>query len=55
MVRFFSSDPFYSKYVQLPGADSQVLPQIRNNPKFWPYFKDALGVLDGSHFASVPP
>jgi hypothetical protein len=55
MVQFFSSDPFYSKYVQLPGANSQVLPQICNNPKFWPYFKDALGALDGSHFASAPP
>jgi DDE superfamily endonuclease len=55
MVHFLSSDPFYSKYVHLPGASSQVLPQICYNPKFWPFFKDALGTLDGSHFASAPP
>ena len=55
MVHFFSSDPFYSKYVCLPGASSQVLPQICYDPKFLPFFKDALSVLDGSHFASSPP
>ena len=55
MVHFFSSDPFYSKYVHLPGASSQVLPQICYNPKFLPFFRDALSVLDGSHFASSPP
>ena len=55
MVIFFSSDPFYGKYVRLPGASSPVLPQIRHNPKFWSFFKDALGALDGSHFASAPP
>ncbi|KAL5579293.1 hypothetical protein UlMin_011735 [Ulmus minor] len=25
-------------------------PEIMNNTKFWPYFKDCIGVLDGSHF-----
>ena len=55
MVNFFSSEPFYSKYVHLPGANSQVLPSIHYNPKFWPFFKDALGALHGSHFASSPP
>ena len=55
MVHFFSSDPFYPKYVCMPGASSLVPPKIRYNPKFWPFFKDALGAIDGSHFASAPP
>ena len=55
MVHFFSSDPFYNKYVHLPGASSQVLPQIHYNPKFWPFFKDALSALNGSYFANAPP
>ena len=55
MLFIFSLEPFYSKYVWLPGANSQVLPQIRYNPKFWPFFEDALGALDGSHFHCAPP
>jgi hypothetical protein len=55
MLHIFSSPPFYTKYVQIPGVDDPVLPQIRNNPKFWPYFKDALAAIDGSHIHSAPP
>ncbi|CAL5322908.1 unnamed protein product [Camellia sinensis] len=25
-------------------------PEIRNNPKYWPYFKDCVGAIDGTHF-----
>jgi hypothetical protein len=51
----FSSPPFYTTHVHLPGADSDVPPQIRNNPKFWPFFKNCLGAIDGSHIHSVAP
>lgn len=39
--------PFYNKYVHLPPADV-VPPEIRSNPKFFPYFKGCLGAVDGS-------
>ena len=55
MVLIFSSRPFYTNYVHLPTHNNPVPPEIRNNPKFWPYFKDALGALDGSHIYSAPP
>jgi len=55
MLFIFSSYPFYTKYVRLPTADDAVPPEIRQNSKFWPYFKDALGALDGSHIHSSPP
>jgi DDE superfamily endonuclease len=55
MLYIFSSHPFYTKHVRLPGKDDPVATQIRNNPKFWPYFKNALGALDGSHIHSAPP
>jgi DDE superfamily endonuclease len=55
MLFIFSAPPFYTKYVQLPTANDPVPSQICNNPKFWPYFKDALGALDGSHIHSSPP
>ncbi|MFQ6636657.1 hypothetical protein Gotur_013986, partial [Gossypium turneri] len=29
--------------------------EIRNNPRFYPYFKDCIGALDGTHVhASIP-
>ena len=55
MLFIFSSHPFYMKHVSLPGTDDPVSPQIYDNPKVWPYFKDALGTLDGSHIHSAPP
>jgi hypothetical protein len=55
MLFIFSSHSFYAEHVCLPTADTPVPPEIRNNPKYWPYFKDALGALDGSHIHSAPP
>ena len=54
MNTIFSSPPFYTAYVRLPTADTEVLPHIQNNPKFWPFFKDCLGAIDGSHIHSAP-
>jgi DDE superfamily endonuclease len=42
-------------YVHLPTAHNSVPPKIRHNPKFWPFFKDCLGALDGSHIHCAPP
>jgi hypothetical protein len=36
-------------------ADDPASPRIRGSSKFWPYFKDALGAIDGSHIHSAPP
>ncbi|KZV70863.1 hypothetical protein PENSPDRAFT_551914, partial [Peniophora sp. CONT] len=40
---------FYARHVFFPPDECP--PEIRNNPKFWPYFKDCRGTTDGSHFA----
>jgi hypothetical protein len=55
MLMIFSSPPFYSKYVHLPTANDPTPPQIRNNPKFWPFFRNAIGAIDGSHIHTAPP
>jgi hypothetical protein len=55
MLLIFSSPPFYTRHVYLPTAEDAPSPRIRNSPKFWPYFKDAIGALDGSHIHSAPP
>ena len=54
MLVIFSSAPFYSAYVHAPS--SEVVPsKIRNSPKYWPYFKGAIGAMDGSHIVAAPP
>src|SRR5438128_10255448 len=54
MVGIFSSPPFYTKYVQFPTRE--VIPEnIQHNPKFWPYFRNAIGAIDGSHIPIAPP
>ena len=54
MVFIFSSTLFYMKYVQM-RAETDIQDEIHNNPRFWPYFKDATGALDGSHIHASPP
>ena len=55
MLDIFVSPSFYSKYVSFPGDDFPVPTQICNNPKRWPYFRGAIGALDGSHIHAFPP
>ena len=45
----FTSNQFYSSYVKLPSEDMPCAPEIEENPKLFPYFKDCLGALDGTH------
>ena len=54
MVNIFSSPPFYTNHVRLPNADDSVPSEIQQNPKFCPYFKDVLGVIDRSHINFAP-
>ena len=51
----FSSNLFYNTYMRLPTACDPVPPKICQNTKFWPFFKDCLGALDGTHIYSLPP
>lgn len=55
MLFIFSSPPFYSKYVQLPVASDPIPSQLRDNSKFWPFFQDAIGAIDGSHIPCSCP
>ena len=54
MVNIFSSPPFYTNHVRLPNANDPVPLEIQQNPKFWPYFKDALGAIEGNHINFSP-
>ncbi|GLB43967.1 putative nuclease activity [Lyophyllum shimeji] len=42
------SPQFYSRYVKLPSED-HTPPEIQKNPIFYPFLKDCLGAIDGTH------
>ncbi|KIK78135.1 hypothetical protein PAXRUDRAFT_121120, partial [Paxillus rubicundulus Ve08.2h10] len=48
-----SSQEMYSRYVQLPTREF-VSSKIRDEPKFWLYFKNTIRAINGSHIHSVP-
>ncbi|KAJ6448295.1 hypothetical protein C8R45DRAFT_767672, partial [Mycena sanguinolenta] len=45
---------FYNAYVRLPSVNNPVPEPIRKNPKFFPFLKDAIGSMDGTHINSSP-
>jgi hypothetical protein len=49
MLLFFSSPPFYSDNVCLPTANTPLSSKIQDNPLFFPFFRDAIGAIDGTH------
>jgi hypothetical protein len=59
MVDAFSFAPFYTKYVKQPEptADDSELPSFffKDNQKMWPFFRHALGAIDGCHIPFYPP
>jgi len=54
MLVIFSSPGIYTRYVRLPHANDPVHPSIQDNPKYYPFFKDAVGAIDGTHIACTP-
>ncbi|KAJ6457748.1 hypothetical protein C8R47DRAFT_920300, partial [Mycena vitilis] len=49
-----SGPPFYPKYVRLPSVGDPVPDSILHNPKFFPFFRNTLGSMDGTHINSAP-
>ena len=52
MLIFFLSPPFYTDNVRLPNTETPLLSKIQDDPKFYPFLKDAIGALDGTHINS---
>ena len=54
MLVIFSSMPFYTDHVHLPCKDDPTPSKISNNTKFYPFFRDTLGAIDGTHTNCCP-
>ena len=50
MLVIFLSPPLYTDFVRLPEVGDPVPDYILDDPKLFPFFEDALGAIDGSHF-----
>ena len=50
-----TSPTFYNIYIKLLTQSSPIDPYISSNPKFYPFFRGALGALDGTHISACPP
>ncbi|KIO04373.1 hypothetical protein M404DRAFT_117177, partial [Pisolithus tinctorius Marx 270] len=54
ILTMLATQPFYMDYVQFPAGNTVPL-KIQNNPKFWPYFCNAISTINGSHIHASPP
>jgi hypothetical protein len=45
---------FYGRYIKLPSSN-EIPPEIRDNPKLYPFFEGCLGALDGTHIDTFVP
>ena len=54
MLTIFSSSPFFTQFIRLPNINDAIPPEIKTNPRRYPFFKDAIGALDGTHIQCYP-
>src|SRR5882724_2851738 len=50
-----TSPVFYNSYVNLPTHSTPLESYIVDNPYSYPFFKGALGAVDGTHISAHPP
>ncbi|KIN94732.1 hypothetical protein M404DRAFT_48162, partial [Pisolithus tinctorius Marx 270] len=54
ILTMLATQPVYTDYIRFPAGDT-VPSKIQNNPKFWPYFCNAISTIDRSHIHASPP
>ncbi|CAD6942074.1 unnamed protein product [Tilletia laevis] len=55
VLRALLSPRVYSKYVRLPSRHSPVADRITGDPGLFPFFKDVIKAIDGSHVPAHAP
>ncbi|KAJ3019577.1 hypothetical protein NUW54_g43 [Trametes sanguinea] len=54
VLQMFSGPECYNRYVKLPSADDPIPLHISTNPKFYPFLKNVVGAIDGTHITCTP-
>src|ERR1700733_1759785 len=54
VLNMIVSKTFYNRYIKLPPHD-QTPPEIWNEPKFYPFFKNCCSAVDGTHIDAFVP
>lgn len=54
LLGMLTSTLFYNRYIKLP-SHTQLPYEITSNPKLFPFFRDCLGAIDGSHVDAFVP
>ena len=56
VVNTLCSADMYHSFVRLPEVKDVTPPEIQDSSKFYPFFQNCVGALDGTHiYASIPP
>ncbi|KAI9068904.1 hypothetical protein FKP32DRAFT_1552229, partial [Trametes sanguinea] len=54
VLQMFSGPEFYNRHVKLPSANDPIPLHISTNPKFYPFLKNVVGAIDGTHITCTP-
>jgi hypothetical protein len=55
ILNAITTTSFHHVYMRLPAANSSTSTVITSNLKFYPFFEDADGAVDCTHFPAIPP
>lgn len=55
VLQAFVSPDFQARYIRQPTADTPLHPYIFDDPKLFPFFRNCIGAMDGTHVRVRPP
>src|ERR1700722_1315853 len=55
ILGILTSKQVYKTYIKLPTAETPLADKIQSSKHYYPFFKDCLGALDGTHILTHTP
>ncbi|KZS91633.1 hypothetical protein SISNIDRAFT_395708, partial [Sistotremastrum niveocremeum HHB9708] len=55
LLKALVKSPFQVKYLAPPNSSSPTPPEILNDSDYYPFFRNAVGIIDGVHVLVNPP
>ncbi|KZP07057.1 hypothetical protein FIBSPDRAFT_716252, partial [Athelia psychrophila] len=49
ILNLLTSSEFYNSYIRLPTSTTPLALEIHDDLKLYPFFKDCIGSIDGTH------